>query len=1157
MRKITFFLAVFISLVTAAGGTAFFFLKTEETTSQVEFLNQPELTGPDRLCNVFGSIIGSFSGGGNPLTDVYSWRILGPSNQVLFTGSGGAGFQTISFTFSINGQHKVELQVTRGGIEVGKFSNTVDVIKGPEIVLNDQYLTCNSEAITLIAISPSDPNLDKYSFQWKDSFGIQVGDKNEFTTEILGSYTVEFYFLNSLGIKECTTILKTEIIETQTTNLIIDKISACPDETITVKTNPQLSGNWFIKETSSGIEFPFGYSTQLSIRPILDLPNPGTYTAIFRAESPSNPNCDIEKTVNFSYFEKPNLKFLDPQISSGCNIPDGEVSIEALTEINFLEIKGGSLSYTNIKVGDILNFPNLKSGSYTITAQLGGCQNTFTAIVPLDNPPDQLEFAIQDIQPEKCTPKGKQNGSFKVILQNGPFDGSFRIVNERGAIIREEDTGSTSEIFIEIPGGIYFFEIFDKNDCSLPEPKEIIIPSVDLVQFGIPDEINICQSYDLMPETDQGLVFTLEFPDGTEEIKQKGEPFTLTQAGLHKLIGYIPNQTEICPDLKEFQVTLVDAVDYAPVLVNQDCFGNRTYKADIFGKDPNTVIFRWYNENNDLVGTGQFLNPVSNGIFKLEVQPANTESCPIQPIEFEIKEPILAVDLTLNPTKLCEYGPKAIVDLLFTFPEEVTDIEWRRYDELGNIEPLPQFKDKKQILAEVAGIYEASVYSRIPSINKDCELGRSTIDLNLILDKVDFDVPSTLSICDPYSLIPDSSSPLEFELTYPDGSIQIKNWNESFIIDQEGTYTILGYDPDIKGPLCPNQKTFDVVINQPVQFSQELVDLTCDGEYTYQAVVENYPVNEVDFFWKDPNGNLVSTSSELRTLTYGEFTLEVQPKGSIPCSNQEIPFEIPVPTLSIPAEIEAETLCPDQADAALTLITNLEESLKIEWWFTDLSNNQSELINEKGKTEILANEEGTYEVRIINQFGCLLGFDNVLVIRSTDQVRPILEDSYLICPRYDIAPTLNPGSFSGYEWYLGDQLVSTNPTFKPSQIGNYNLIVFSQEGCAYQMSFLTEEECDLKVSYPNAIQPGNPDKGFLIYSNYLVDELDVWIFNKWGNLVFHCQNSSPIKDESTCIWDGFYNGKKVLPGTYAVRINYRNIEKNILEEDFGSILVID
>jgi hypothetical protein len=172
-------------------------------------------------------------------------------------------------------------------------------------------------------------------------------------------------------------------------------------------------------------------------------------------------------------------------------------------------------------------------------------------------------------------------------------------------------------------------------------------------------------------------------------------------------------------------------------------------------------------------------------------------------------------------------------------------------------------------------------------------------------------------------------------------------------------------------------------------------------------------------------------------------------------------------------------------------------------------------------------------------------------------VRPTVEEIYQICPRYEIAPQINPGSFASYEWYYDDNLVSSSPTYKPNQIGNYKLIVFSSEGCAYETTFITEEECELKAVFPNAIQPGNPDKPFLIYTNYLIDDLEIWVFSKWGEVIFQCKNSGLLTEESTCLWDGYFRGEKLPPGSYAYRMNFRNNEKNITKEQMGSILVID
>ncbi|MCS5491699.1 gliding motility-associated C-terminal domain-containing protein [Algoriphagus limi] len=1126
----------------------------EESGFLMRTFNDPMIQGPDQLCNVFGSVLGTFSGGGDPETDVYQWTILGPSDQILFNRTGG--FEEISYTFGLLGSHKIQLIVNRGGIQIYEEEKVIEVLKGPDITLNPSYQICNGQVLTVEAISPSSENFSEYEFEWRDESGTIIGNENSLDISSIGKYEVTFFFPNSSGNPECTTTVETEVKELPSVSIQASKTNLCPGESINFTTDPLISGDWYIQKSGTSTPTKIGTGNSITVSGGGAINEPGDYEIIFRVENPNNPSCSPEDTETITFNFLPSIELVEAFGSSGCFIPDGALQVRALTDLDFISIEGLGQGQGPFNSGDIIDFTGLESGAYSLVSQLNGCVSLFGTVVPLSDPPPGLEFEIENIEPEICTETGKTLGSFIFRMINGPLEGSYRLLNFRGEEIFTRSASGLESEKIEIGGGKYFFEVFNEDSCKLPKREEFEVPGLNQVNFNIPANLNICQSYDLIPSSSQNLEYTLILPDGSEVTKAANEPFTLTEAGEYSMVGRLAGQGDLCPLLKTFNVTLVDPVDFEPKLIDQDCFGNMTYEADINGRDPSTVKFRWFDENDQLVGTGQFLNPTSFGNFKLDVQPANSQACPIPPVEFEIKEPILEVEVSLESTKLCEYGPRAILDLSSTFPEEITDIEWRRYDFDGNIEDLPQFTNQTQIIVDAEGVYEAAVFSRIPSINKDCELGRSTLRVDLIPDKVPFDIPGDLSICDPYELIPDNNGNLEFLLTFPDGKEEIKSTGEAFTLDQEGEYILLGYDTDISGPLCPEQKIFNVRINPPVEFEPILINLDCNGVYEYQADVSNYLADQVDYFWRNANGDLLSTEQTFLSDQYGDFTLEVQPSGSIACNINPKEFNLPQPVLSIPTEIIAETLCPDQPDAALRLEADLEQVQTIEWWFTDLSNNTSQL-NQNNKTEILAIEEGNYEVRLYNRFGCVIGRDENFVIRSTDQFRPEVKDSYKICPRLDLGPQINPGNFASYEWYFDGQVVSTASTFKPSQIGQYDLVVTSAEGCAYATSFVTEEECELRVQFPTAITPEDPEKPFLIYTNYLVDELELWIFNQWGELIFHCQNTELITEESTCIWDGYYRRKKVPNGAYSIRIDLVNYEKNIHKTQFGSLMVID
>lgn len=1143
-----------------------FFLPLEERSlTENALANDPDLIGPDRLCNVFGSVIGSFFGAGDPATDVYSWKIFGPSNQLLNElGPGGAGFQTINYTFSLTGTHRIELEVRRAGVLLLKTSKNVELIQGPKVLLQPSYSICTGQTFGIEAISPTSPNFADYIFEWRNENGDVIGSTNTLSVNKVGKYTVVLFFENSDGLKECEIELTTEVKLSASFNIKGSQPNICPDQNITYSSVPSVFGEWFYKKSGSPDRVSLGFGFNLTITALYDLEGPGEYEIILSVNDDSNPGCTQEDSEILNYYPLPDFVFLNAKGSSGCLAADGAIRIQAITAIDQLEVDGKGIPNSSMAPGDIREVQGLKSGNYSVVGILGNCTNTFTSVVPLIDPPAQLEFEISNIEGEICTPTGKDPGSFLVTLINGGIDGTIRLLNEKGAVLREEAILDTqSEINITIPGGKYFFEIYDKDSCSLPKNEEILVPSLSLVEYKIESTLSICQSFDLIPETSQPLEFTIIYPDKSEETKPAGEAFTLTKAGEYQIVGRIPNQSIICPTLKEFKVELVEPVDFEPILKEQDCFGNRTYKANIFERDPATVKFRWVNEKNELVGIGQFLDldPFSFGMYSLDVQPSNSNACPIPPKQFLITEPILEVDVTLKSTQLCELGPGAIINLETTFFEEVTDIEWRRFSDDGSgnvvIDKLPEFKNKIEITVFESGTYEASVFSIISSINKDCELGRSTIDLVINPNKIDFTIPATLSICETYEFIPETTQDLTFEITYPNGETTSRQSGEPLILNQKGTYLFLGISNDQVPTLCPEVKSMEVTINKKISFTPELFQENCEGTKIYRANIGTISPALADFFWFDESGNVIGTEEFITLNSYGNFTLDVQPKGSIPCDQIPVSFIVEVPVLELPVDLIAEPLCPDAPSTAIRAEAQFELVNRIEWWFTNTDGVQTQLSNQTNKKEILAFEEGTYEVRIFNQINCLLGLDRVLVMRSMDAVRPEIKESYLICPRYEIAETINPGQFASYEWYHEGILVSTNPTYKPLLIGNFELIVFSAEGCAYQATFITEEECELKVSFPNGIQPGNPDKQFLIYTNYLIDELEVFVFSKWGEVIFQCASSDLISEASTCPWDGTFDGKGIPPGSYAIRINYKNIEKNISKYYLGSVLVIE
>lgn len=1118
--------------------------------------NDPELTGPDRLCIIYGSVIGDFFGAGDPETDVYYWKIYSPSGELLFEGSGGERYQTVRYTFSLIGKHRVELIVERAGDVIKTDHKEVELIQGPIPLLEPHYSICENQEIELQAIDPASAGFEDYIFKWTDENGQDVSTDNTYKTSEVGKYEVEFYFINENGEEECRTQLSTTIELSSSFTVTASAADVCPGGSISFSSDPSVTGDWYYQKDGSSTRNLVGAGNSITIKPEVDLDGAGDYLMFLTVSNPNNPGCTLEKSLPFTYSQLPEFEIIGATQSSGCHNPDGALQLKAITPLDQLWIKGSSTPAVSLQAGETTTLPNLKSGSYTLVGTLGSCTNTLGTVVPLVNPPTHLAFDVVDIVPETCTATGKIDGSFTIQLSNSGVTGGYSIIDTKGNEVRNGQIGGRTAIPITLQGGKYFVVLFDDNDCNLPKSDEIDIPSLSQVTFEIPPNITICERYDFTP-SNLDLAYKIIYPDNREVLFQPGEDITFTEAGEYSIIGNLPNQTDICPTLKTFSIEVVEPIDFEPKLIEEDCFGNRKYEADIFGKDPNSVVFTWYNEEGAVVGNGQFLFPVSYGEFKLDVQPANSNACPVPPKPIQIDEPVLSVDLKIKSTKLCELGPGAILNLAIDLPQAVTDISWRRFDADGNTEELPQFKDKKEIIVESPGIYEAAAFSIIPSIGKDCELGRTSITLGVTPDRVKFDIPTELTICESYEFTPSTTENLNFEVTEPNGNVVNLAQGESLTLNQNGTYSFFGFNPDLEYPLCPEIKTLPVTIRKKIDFQPVLVEEDCNGNKTYKAEIGSTNPEDAVFTWTDESGRPVGNEQFVTLNNYGKFSLDVQPKGSIPCDQEPVGFEVPAPVLSAEVNLIADPLCPDSGFATVRAESDFGAVSSIEWWYTTPSGEKSELTSERNKKEILAVLEGTYEVRTYNELPCLLGSDHVLIMQSPAPTTPVVEESYIICPKYEIYPTIDPGTYAAYEWYYQENLISTDPIFQPKLTGDYKLIAYSDEGCPVETNFTTVEECELKVMYPNAVQPGNPDKLFMVYTNYLIEELEVLIFNKWGELVFSCSQKNLLSEQSTCIWNGTYKGKSIPNGTYSVRMNYKNREKKISGYQFGTILIVE
>jgi hypothetical protein len=152
---------------------------------------------------------------------------------------------------------------------------------------------------------------------------------------------------------------------------------------------------------------------------------------------------------------------------------------------------------------------------------------------------------------------------------------------------------------------------------------------------------------------------------------------------------------------------------------------------------------------------------------------------------------------------------------------------------------------------------------------------------------------------------------------------------------------------------------------------------------------------------------------------------------------------------------------------------------------------------------------------------------------------------------------LEGGPFESFEWILEGEVLSTESQFTPTLKGTYTLRVWDDQGCEFETEFQVDEDCEVNVLFPNAIVPLDPNRGFVIYTKGPIDQLGVYIYNRWGELIYYCEETNPSENVSLCTWDGVVNGEKVPVGTYPVVVKFSNEAQGIDRTLKKAIVVID
>lgn len=399
----------------------------------------------------------------------------------------------------------------------------------------------------------------------------------------------------------------------------------------------------------------------------------------------------------------------------------------------------------------------------------------------------------------------------------------------------------------------------------------------------------------------------------------------------------------------------------------------------------------------------------------------------------------------------------------------------------------------------------------------------------------------------------------------------------SWTQEQEGTYLLTNLETGELEQVVAFFPRTELIIEAPAgSYSLEILDWSANSHKIDLVTIEGkeeitFDVPEsikaceyylwipeenlkIDLILTAPDGSRIAQGSDgsFRLVQTGEYLVRASHVDEEFCPAEKT-FEAEI-TQAEEVQIDIRPFCSDDSSTTVDLIGD-SNGLSIRWFQN--GSEEKELDVFENSNQLIVSEEGSYQVTLRNAEGCLIGRRD-FEIRKSITAPPIVDSLYSFCSsKNNWVEIQAEDSFLEFSWRLDGEELGRERNFIPNQAGIYQLETKDSFGCSFLSEFEVEEKCEPEVKFPNAIMPNDPTKLFEIYPDNLVDEIEVRIFNRWGQLIYHCEDKAPVNEvKSSCVWNGTHDGESIPNGTYTAVIQIKNYMLNETKSIRTSILVI-
>jgi len=423
------------------------------------------------------------------------------------------------------------------------------------------------------------------------------------------------------------------------------------------------------------------------------------------------------------------------------------------------------------------------------------------------------------------------------------------------------------------------------------------------------------------------------------------------------------------------------------------------------------------------------------------------------------------------------------------------------------------------ILADVAGNYILSVSSGTCS-------ARDTVALSFFSAPV-VDLGADKTVCSGASILLDA------------GTFATYKWSTSettkTVNKTAGTYWV--EVSDING--CKDTDSIQI-INTPNPLIEIGNDVdACDGDVV--MIQEQLGTTNLNYDWITNNISVGNTSS-IQVTQSGTYTLTVTDANN--CTSSDVLTAVfkATPIVNLNGGKDSALVCKGN-NLVLDATTNTAGVTYL--WLPDKLTSSA----------ITVNKTGDYSV-IVNNGSC--SDTDAVHVEVITLPKGFLNDSLNAnAPNYcfaeltggvDISAETTDGKIYNYLWSTG----ATTSVINVNTEGSYSVTI-SLDNCMQTDKIKLVDYCPTTIFLPSAFSPNGDGVNETFYARgTYVDEYQILIFNRWGELIYESSNFN----ES---WDGTYGSQKVQEDVYVWKVLYTVHEPSGIDskqEIIGKVVVL-